>query len=102
MFFTFFSIISEKEVNNFFFQIRYGTVFFSKMFFEKLNYFFSKKAKLVTLCHHLGKARVKQRKQSVHSTRDVLCLGQIFTFTILERGRGTIFAMAEKVTSISM
>ena len=29
------------------------------MFFEKLNFFFSKKAKLVTLCHHLGKARVK-------------------------------------------
>ena len=29
------------------------------MFFEKLNYFFSKKAKLVTLCHHLGKAHVK-------------------------------------------
>ena len=30
-------------------------VFFSKMFFEKLKYFFSKKVKL-TLCHHLGKA----------------------------------------------
>ena len=29
------------------------------MFFEKLNFFFSKKAKLVTLCHHLGKAHVK-------------------------------------------
>ena len=29
------------------------------MFFEKLNFYFSKKAKLVTFCHHLGKARVK-------------------------------------------
>ena len=36
-------------------------IFFSKMFFEKLNYFFSKKAKLVTLCHHLGKARVEEK-----------------------------------------
>ena len=32
-----------------------------KMFFEKLNFYFSKKAKLVTLCHHLGKARVNTR-----------------------------------------
>ena len=29
------------------------------MFFEKLIFYFSKKAKLVTFCHHLGKARVK-------------------------------------------
>ena len=50
----FFNIISEKKVKIFFF-----TFFFSKMFFEKLNFYFSKKAKLVTFCHHLGKARVK-------------------------------------------
>ena len=56
---NFFSIISEKEVKIFFFKI-----FFSKMFFEKLNYFFSIKAKLVTLCHHLGKARVKLKNSS--------------------------------------
>ena len=49
---NFFSIISEKEVKIIFFQI-----FYSKMFFEKLNYIFSKKVKLVTLCHYLGKAR---------------------------------------------
>ena len=40
-------------------NIKKNLIFFSKMFFEKLNYFFSKKAKLVTLCHHLGKARVR-------------------------------------------
>ena len=51
---NFFNIISEKKVKIFFFHI-----FFSKMFFEKLNFYFSKKAKLVTFCHHLGKARVK-------------------------------------------
>ena len=31
------------------------------MFFEKLNFYFSKKAKLVTLCHHLGKVRVNRK-----------------------------------------
>ena len=45
---NFFSIISEKEVK----------IFFLKTFFEKLNYFFFEKAKLVTLCHHLGKAPI--------------------------------------------
>ena len=48
-YFNFFNIISEKKVKIFFFQI----------FFQKLNFYFSKKAKLATLCHHLGKAHVK-------------------------------------------
>ena len=38
-------------------------IFFSNFFFKnvffKLNFYFSKKAKIVTLCHHLGKARVE-------------------------------------------
>ena len=39
------------------------------MFFEKLNFYFSKKAKLVTLCHHLGKARVNRGSfPVVHAT----------------------------------
>ena len=53
---NFFNIISEKKVKIYFFQI-----FFWKMFFEKLNFYFFKKAKLVTFCHHLGKARVKRK-----------------------------------------
>ena len=56
---NFFNIISEKKVKIFFFK------FFLKNVFEKLNFYFSKKAKLVTFCHHLGKARVKMFEDDV-------------------------------------
>ena len=50
----FFNIISEKKVKIFFFL-----TFFSKMFFEKLNFYFSKKSKLCDILSQLGNARVK-------------------------------------------
>ena len=41
------------------------------MFFEKLNFYFSKKAKFVTFCHHLGKARVKEASSKVLVTTSI-------------------------------
>ena len=56
-FFPFFSnIIFFKKVKIFFFRF-----FFQKCFLKNLILIFQNKAKLVTLCHHLGKARVNRK-----------------------------------------